>query len=319
MASSQLANEAETTVPGEGGITRGGRFDYHARGWLLATPFLAPALIFYVVFMLVPMLGTLALGFTEWTGFNFADVKFVGLNNFAAMRGDPIFWLSLRHNLVFLVGAITLKTLVALLLALALDQRVPFSNLFRGVFLMPTVISLVVVGIVFRLALSPSLGLINPFFKAIGLPSLVGDWLGDPDRVLPVIIVVDTWHGFGLYMFLFISRLVGISQELHEAAFVDGANLRQDIWHITLPLLKPSIAMVLLLAAIDSLKIFANVYIMTKGGPSHASEVLSSWAYFQAFTANKVGYGSAILIVLLVITFILAYIQVTRFQFQEEV
>jgi len=319
MASSQVVKEAESTSPGADTVIRRGGFTYQARAWLLAAPFLAPALVFYILFMLIPMLGTLALGFTEWTGFNFADVKFVGLNNFALMREDPIFWLSLRHNLVFLFGAITLKTLVALLLALALDQRIPFSNLFRGVFLMPTVISLVVVGIVFRLALSPSLGLINPFFKAIGLPFLAGDWLGDPDRVLPVIILVDTWHGFGLYMFLFISRLVGISQELHEAAFVDGASLRQDIWHITLPLLKPTIAMVLLLAAIDSLKIFANVYIMTKGGPSHASEVLSSWAYFQAFTANKVGYGSAILIVLLVITFILAYIQVTRFQFQEEV
>jgi raffinose/stachyose/melibiose transport system permease protein len=318
MASSHLVDEVDATMPGGRALSRRESFAYQARAWLLAAPFLAPALVFYILFMLIPMLGTLALGFTEWTGFNFADVKFVGLNNFAAIRADPIFWLSLRHNLVFLFGAITLKTLVALLLALALDQRVPFSNLFRGVFLMPTVISLVVVGIVFRLALSPSLGLINPFFKAIGLPSLAGDWLGDPQRVLPVIIIVDTWHGFGLYMFLFISRLVGIPPELHEAAFIDGASLRQDIWHITLPLLKPTAAMVLLLAAIDSLKIFANVYIMTKGGPSHASEVLSSWAYFQAFTANKVGYGSAILIVLLVITFILAYIQVTRFQPKEE-
>ena len=319
MASSDLVKEPEASLSTGSAVNRRGGFAYQARAWLLAAPFLAPALVFYIMFMLIPMIGTLALGFTEWTGFNFADIKFVGLGNFAAMRDDPIFWLSLRHNLIFLFGAISLKTLVALLLALALDQRIPFSNLFRGVFLMPTVISLVVVGIVFRLALSPSLGLVNPFFKAIGLPLLAGDWLGDPDRVLPVIIIVDTWHGFGLYMFLFISRLVGISPELHEAAFVDGANLPQDIWHITLPLLKPTIAMVLLLAAIDSLKIFANVYIMTKGGPSHASEVLSSWAYFEAFTANKVGYGSAILIVLLVITFILAYIQVTRFQPKEEV
>ena len=318
MASSHLVHEPEASMPVGGAGTRPKSFAYQARVWLLAAPFLAPALLFYIMFMLVPMFGTLFLGFTEWTGFNFADVKFVGLSNFAAMGDDPIFWLSLRHNLVFLFGAITLKTLVALVLALALDQRIPFSNLFRGVFLMPTVISLVVVGIVFRLALSPSLGLVNPFFEAIGLPSLGGDWLGDPGRVLPMIIILDTWHGFGLYMFLFISRLVGISPELHEAAFVDGASLRQDIWHITLPLLKPTAAMVLLLAAIDSLKIFANVYILTKGGPSHASEVLSSWAYFQAFTANKVGYGSAILIVLLVITFILAYIQVTRFQLKED-
>lgn len=317
MSSSHLI-EPEAVIPGGRAVSRREGFAAQARVWLLAAPFLAPAVVFYILFMLVPMLGTLAMGFTEWTGFNFSDVKFIGFDNFAAMREDPIFWLSLRHNLVFLFGAITLKTLAALLLALALDQRIPFSNLFRGVFLMPTVISLVVVGIVFRLALSPSLGLVTPFFDAIGLPFLGGDWLGDPDRVLPVIILVDTWHGFGLYMFLFIARLIAIPQELHEAAFVDGASLLQDIWKITLPLLKPTAAMVLLLAAIDSLKIFAHVYIMTRGGPSHASEVLSSWAYFQAFTANKVGYGSAILIVLLVITFVLAYIQVTRFQPKEE-
>ncbi len=131
-------------------------------------------------------------------------------------------------------------------------------------------------------------------------------------------IVIDVWHGFGLYMFLFISRLIAIPQDLHDAAFVDGANGRQDILHITLPLMKSMVAMVVLLASIESLKLFSIVYVMTKGGPSHATEVLSSWAYFQAFTANKVGYGSAILVVLLVITFVLAYIQVTRFQAQEE-
>ncbi len=291
---------------------------FEKRAWIMVLPFIVPPLIFYTLFMVVPMFGTLLLGFTQWTGFNFADIRFVGGANFRAMANDEIFWMALKHNMIFLVGAITLKTGVALALALALDMRLPFTNLFRGVFLMPAVISLVVVGIVFRLAFSPSLGLVNPFLSAIGLDSLTGEFLGDPDRVLPVLIIIDTWHGFGLYMFLFISRLAGIPQELHEAAYADGAGLLKGIWHITLPLLKPTAAMVLLLSAIDSLKLFANVYVMTKGGPNHASEVLSSWAYFQAFTANRVGYGSAILIVLLIITFILAYLQQTRFQPKDE-
>jgi raffinose/stachyose/melibiose transport system permease protein len=285
--------------------------------WILAAPFLAPALIFYFLFLIVPLLGTVALSFTDWSGINFASIKFTGLANYQAMGDDPIFWLSLQHNVIFLVGAIVLRVSVALFLALALDQRVPFSNLFRGVYLMPTVISLVVVGVVFRLALSPSLGLMNPFLKAIGLDALAGDWLGDPDRVLPVLMLIDAWHGFGLYMFLFIARLAAISEELHEAAFVDGANGFQDIRYITLPLLRGTTAMVLLLAAIDSLKAFAIMYVMTNGGPNHGSEVLSTWAYFQAFTANKVGYGNAILVVLLAITFILSYIQVTRSQPRE--
>lgn len=316
MENSRMAHESTTL--GEYPDLLNRSFAYRVRAWILAVPFLAPALIFYTLFLFVPLLGTLALSVTEWSGFNFADIKFVGAKNFNTMAGDQIFWLSLKHNLIFLVGAVLLKSGLALLLALALDLRLPLTNLFRGIYLMPTVISLVVVGVVFRLALSPSLGLINPFFTAIGLEQFTGDWLGDPNRVLPILILIEAWHGFGLYMFLFIARLVAIPQDLHEAAFTDGANMIQDIWHITLPLLKGTAAMVLLLAAIDSLKLFAIIYIMTKGGPNHQSEVLSTWAYFQAFTANKVGYGSAILVVLLLITFILAYIQVTRFQPKED-
>ncbi len=287
--------------------------------WLLAIPFLAPALVFYAIFLLVPLLGTLLLSVTNWSGFNIADIEFVGLDNFRTLGGDDVFWQSLRHNLTFLVGSVILKTSIALALALALDQHLPFSNFFRGVYLMPTVISLVVVGVVFGLVLSPSLGLINPFLTAIGLERFTGTWLGSPQMALPIVIAIDVWHGFGLYMFLFISRLMAIPQDLHDAAFVDGANGWQDILHITLPLLKSMVAMVVLLASIESLKLFSIVYVMTKGGPNHATEVLSTWAYFQAFTANKVGYGSAILVVLLVITFILAYIQVTRFQVQDDV
>ena len=288
------------------------------RHWLLALPFLAPAVIFYVIFLLVPLLGTIALSATEWTGFNVADIRFVGADNFRTMGEDPVFWQALRHNVVFLVGTVVLKTLVALLLALALDQRLPFSNLFRGVYLMPAVISLVVVGVVFTLLFSPSLGVVNPFLTAIGLERFAGAWLGDPALALPILIVIDTWHGFGLYMFLFISRLIAIPQDLHDAAFVDGASAWQDIRDVTLPLMKSMVAMVVLLAAIESLKAFSLIYIMTNGGPNHATQVLSTWAFFQAFTANKIGYGSAILVVLLVITFIMAYIQVTRFQFADE-
>ena len=288
------------------------------REGLLVLPFLAPALIFYALFLLVPLVGTIGLSFTEWSGFNFADIQWVGTSNFKELGHDPIFWQSLRHNLAFLFGSVFLKTAVALMLALALDQNLPLSNFFRGVYLMPTVISLVVVGIVFTLVFSPSLGLANPLLDTIGLGRYARPWLGDPDTVLPLVIVIDAWHGFGLYMFLFISRLIAIPQDLHDAAFVDGASGWQDILHITLPLLKSMVTMVVLLAAIESLKMFALVYILTRGGPNHASEVLSSWAFFQGFTANKVGYGSAILVVLLVVTFIMAYIQVTRFQPKEE-
>jgi raffinose/stachyose/melibiose transport system permease protein len=276
--------------------------------------FLGPALVFYVLFMIVPLAGTVLLSFTEWPGFNLDQLQWVGLGNFRELATDSVFLEALLHNVVLIVGAVVLKTAVALVLALALDQRLAGSAFFRGVFLMPTVISLVVVALVFGLGLSPSLGFVNPFLEAVGLGGLAGDWLGDPDRVLPTIILLDTWQGFGLYMFLFIARLVAIPQDLKDAAAIDGAGELRTTWHVVLPLLRSTISMVVLLAAIESLKMFELIYVMTSGGPNHASEVISTWGYMQGFTASRVGYGNAILVVLLVITFSLAVVYVRRFR-----
>jgi raffinose/stachyose/melibiose transport system permease protein len=291
-----------------------------ARGQMLgrgdrlpALLFLFPGLFFYICFLVLPLVGTLILSFTDWNGFSFLQIRFAGLENFRHMVDDPVFLWSFVHNLVFFLGNMTLKIGLALLLALILDQGIPGANLLRGVYLLPTVLSLVVVGVTFKLALSPTLGFINPFLKAIGLHSLAGDFLGSPSRALIVLVLIDSWGGFGLFMFLFVSRLIGISQELHEAAYIDGANRLQDIWYITFPHLAATYAMVALLGAIESFKLFANVYVLTTGGPNHASEVLSTWAYFEAFTANKVGYGSSILLIQLLITVLIVFFQ-TKYQ-----
>jgi raffinose/stachyose/melibiose transport system permease protein len=280
--------------------------------------FLGPAFVFYVLFMLVPLLGTFLLSFTDWPGFSIDQLGWVGLDNFRELAGDGVFRQALVHNLLLVLGAIVLNTVLALVLALALDQRLPMSGFFRGVFLMPAVISLVVVALVFGLGLSPSLGFINPALEAVGLGQFAGEWLGDPDRVLPVILLLDTWQSFGLYMFLFIARLMAIPQDLKDAAAIDGAGELRTTWHIVLPLLRSTIAMVILLIAINSLKMFELVYVMTKGGPAHASEVIATWGYFQRCTATRVGYGAATLVVLLALTFVLAAVYVRRFRIEDD-
>lgn len=280
--------------------------------------FLGPTLTFYVLFLIIPLVGTVVLSFTEWPGFDIEELRWVGLANFRDLVGDAVFFNALAHNIVLVIGAIVLKTVVALALALALDQRLPLSSFFRGVYLMPTIISLVVVALVFSLALSPSLGFINPVLEGIGLGRFAGDWLGDPDLVLPVIILIDTWGGFGLFMFLIIARLIAIPQDIRDAAAVDGAGELRTIVHVILPQLRSTISMVVLLAAIQSLKMFELIYVMTSGGPNHASEVIATWGYFQAFTATRVGYGSAILVVLLLITFALAFVYVRKFRMQDD-
>ncbi|TDE01169.1 carbohydrate ABC transporter permease [Jiangella asiatica] len=288
----------------------GARRPPQRRDGRLALVFLAPALFFYIGFLIIPLIGTLFLSFTDWEGFTFDQLRMTGLDNYRQMAGDDVFWAAVRHNLILVVAAAVLKTVIALALAIILDNNVRFARFFQTVYLMPAVVSLVVTGVVFSLALSPTLGFVNPLLDAIGLSSLTGDWLGDTGRALPTIVVVEVWHTFGLHMTILIASLAGIPGELRESARVDGATTWQEYRHIVIPMLRPAIGVVFLLAGIESFKIFATIYVMTRGGPSHATEVLSTWGFFQAFSANNVGYGSAIMVVLLLLTFALSVLQV---------
>jgi len=288
------------------------------RTWPVLATFLAPGLFFYVLFLIIPLLGTIFLSLTNWSGFSFSDIKFAGLSNFKNLATDPIFRGALWHTLVFVVIAAVLKTVASLIVALALNLRIRLGGFFRVVFVMPTVISAVVIGVVFSLALSPSLGLINPFLRSIGLGSLTGEWLGSSTRALPILILLDVWQNFGIYMLIYISKLLSIPEDIGEAARVDGASRWQETWQITIPLLRSTTGVVLLLASIDSLKVFSTVYIMTRGGPDHATEVLSTYGYSEAFGQNQVGYGSAILVVLLVIALIFALLWFKLFRSRQD-
>jgi raffinose/stachyose/melibiose transport system permease protein len=174
----------------------------------------------------------------------------------------------------------------------------------------PSTLSLVVVGVLLKSLLDPNSGLANPLLKAVGLGGLTNSWLGNPSLALPILITLDVWVGFGLFLFVFLAGMSSLPDEVSEAARVDGAKPWQETVFVTIPLLAPTIRLVILLAAIESLKVFATVYVATGGGPNHATEVLSTWAFFQAFTGNQVGYGSTIMTVLLVGTLVLAFFYV---------
>jgi raffinose/stachyose/melibiose transport system permease protein len=287
-------------------------------GFWALVPFLGPALGFYIMFLIIPLLGTVFLSLTDWSGFSFSQIHFVGASNYTALAHDPVFKTALWHTLAFVAVAVVLKTVGSLAAALALNERLPLSTWFRAVYVMPTVISMVVIGVVFNLALSPTLGLINPFLSHIGLGRFAGVWLGDPHKALPILILLDVWQNFGIYMLIFIARLVAIPDDLSEAARVDGATRWQEISRVTIPLLRSTTGTVMLLAGIDSLKVFTTVYVMTRGGPDHATEVLSTWGYSQAFSQNDVGYGSAIMVVLLAIAFVFAFVWLRLFRTRGE-
>ena len=283
------------------------------RGFGVIEPYLfvLPALSFYAVFLALPIVGVVVISLLNWSGLSMNDVAWAGLDNYRTLAGDPVFWQALLHNVIFIGGGASTMVVLGLALAVLLEQGMRGSNFFRGVFFIPTVMSMVVVGIVFMLLLSPELGLVNPLLRGVHLGGLQRAWLGERATALPTVIGVDVWKNFGLSMFLFVAGLKGISREYYEAASIDGANAWQRFWSITMPALRPVTAVVVTLVSINTLKLFDLVYVMTAGGPNHSSEVLTTWMYQQGFKFNNMGYGSAIAVVLLIVTFVLTTIQLT--------
>lgn len=302
MESSRLATPPRLGVAARRGVPR-------LAGAVEPYLFIAPALVFYTIFLALPIVGVVVISLLEWTGISRSNIRWAGLGNYVTLVQDEVFWLSLLHNLTFIVVGATSIVVLGLVLAVLLERGLPGSNFFRGVFFMPTVMSMVVVGIVFMLVLSPELGLVNPLLRAVGLGGLARAWLGEPQTALPVVIAADVWKNFGFAMFLFVAGLKNIPAEIYEAAKVDGASGWQSFWRITLPALWPVITVTVALVSIGTLKLFDLIYVMTAGGPNNASQVLTTWMYFQGFKYNNMGYGATLAVVLLIITFVLTFFQ----------
>jgi ABC-type sugar transport system permease subunit len=269
---------------------------------LSAYAMIAPALGAFVLFMAIPMLLTLTLSFFNWSGISFGSLDFAGLSNYRKMLQDEVFWQALSNNGIFILVGMTASVGLGMFVAVLLERGLKGSSFFRGLFYLPTVLSTVVIGIVFTFLLSPVFGIINPILSGLGIDAKVA-LLGDPGAALWTLIGVETWRMFGFAMFLFVAGLKSLDENLNEAAAIDGASGWQAFWHVTFPQLRPVTLMVATLVGISMLKLFDLVYVMTGGGPQHATEVLNTMSYYQGFQYNSVGYGSTIAVVLLFITF----------------
>ncbi len=281
----------------------------HARRVNLAAYLLlAPAMITFMLFMLIPMLLTFGLSFFNWSGISLSSLEFAGLSNYSKMLDDDVFWQALKNNMIFIGLGMTAAVLLGLMVAVLLEQNFRGSNFFRGLFFLPTVLSIVVIGIVFTFLLSPVFGVLKPLLNLIGVDADPAP-LGDPQAALYTLIGVETWRSFGFAMFLFVAGLKALDFNLVEASRLDGANGWQTFWHVTLPQLRPVTLMVATLVGIGMLKLFDLVYVMTGGGPQHATEVLNTASYYSAFQFNQVGYGATFAVVLLFITFMLTVLR----------
>lgn len=275
---------------------------------LAAYLLVAPALIAFLAFLLLPLILTIGLSFVDWSGITLNSIEWSGLSNYTRLFQDELFWKSLWNNLIFLAIGTTIIVALGLFVAVLLEQELPGSKFFRGVFFVPTVLSLVVVGVVFSFLLDPTFGVLQPALHSVGIVAAPAP-LADPGQVLYTLIGLEVWRAFGFGMFLFVAGLKVLDQYLFEAARIDGASSWQVFWHVTLPQLRPVTLMVATLVGIGMLRLFDIVYIMTGGGPDHASEVLNTYSYAEAFQYSYIGYGSTVAVVMLFITFMFTIVR----------
>ncbi len=289
------------------------------REWLAAYLFLAPDVLGLLIFLGIPMVLALSLGFFEVSGFG--DYAFVGLANYRLMFQDPLFLDSLQVTATYVVLLVPGLYVSGLGLALLAKQRVPFIGFFRGMLFMPHVISLVVIGLVWQFMLIDQIGVVNRLLARLGVGGR--SWLGDPSLALSTLLLVTIWFLMGYYMIIFLAGLQEIPREYYEAARIDGAGFWDTFKDITLPLLKPTSFFVLLVStvsAVAGLQGFDLVYIMTKGGPANSTSLAIFYIYQQAFQFSHYGYAAAmasfLVFVLLVLTGILfALTKGGRFEF----
>jgi raffinose/stachyose/melibiose transport system permease protein len=260
--------------------------------------FVLPALLFYVAFLVIPIVRTVQFSFYHWDGAS-PVMEFVGFANYARQFEDDIFWKALAHNLFWIVSTIVMPVFVGLVLAVLLSsQTVRRKMIYRVTFFMPFVLSLVAVGVIWNWIYHPDFGIVNWFFRTLGLGSLAQPWLGSETTVLPALIVAGSWTYYGFCMVIFFAALQGIDKSYYEVAKIEGANPVEIFFQITVPLLKNTVTLLVLNSLIGSFKVFDLIYLMTKGGPFHSSEVIATYMYTQAFRLNDIGYGSAISVTL---------------------
>lgn len=267
---------------------------------LMYALFLGPSMVGVALFLLGPIVASLGLSFTNWDLLTPPD--FAGLGNFRRLLRSSEFWAALRHTLTFLAGYIPLVMVAGLLVAVALNSRMPGRNLFRAIYFLPVVTSWVAAALVWKWLLNPSFGLVNNLLGALGVAGPA--WLFDPNWAMFSVVLTSVWKDTGFVMVILLAGLQGIPRQYYEAASIDGATDIQKLFHVTLPLLSPALFFALSISLINSFQVFDQVYVMTGGGPAGATTVLVERIVKNAFSFSRMGYASAMSWVLFVLIFL---------------
>lgn len=272
--------------------------------WITPVSFLVLPLLVYVTFVILPTLNSLYYSFTDWVGYG-SDFNFVGWANYEKIFTDRLFSNAIRNTIIWFALAIFLPTLMGLGLALGLQGKSKINTVYKSLFYLPICLAPVIIGIIWVWIYSPKLGIVNIFLRGIGLDHIATAWLANPNTALPAVFVAWAWQQTGLNMVIFLAGLTSVPTPLVEAAKVDGANTWQTLRKVIIPMLSPAIVVVLALTAINALKSFEVIWVMTMGGPFNRSDTLAVFMYSESFRKFKMGYGSAAAVVLFASTLVI--------------
>ena len=274
----------------------------------VAVGFIAPAFLFYILFIIWPTVSSVYYSFTSWDGIS-PNIRFVGLANYKEIFTSARFGNALKNTIILTVFISVLENVFALGLALMVDNVKWFKNLFRSAFYIPVLISGIVSGFIWKIMYNYNFGAINSMLTAIGLGDYKQDWLGNTSLTLIMVGVVLVWKGAGYYMIIYLASLQSISTDIIEAADIDGASPVQKFKNITIPMISGAFTINFTLSLINGLKVFDQINVMTDGGPGFTTETLVYLLYKVGFNEGRQGFGTAVGIVLLFLIIILNTIQ----------
>lgn len=269
--------------------------------------FLAPCLLGLLIFTYLPVLASLGLSFSYWN--LLGAPHWVGLENYAAVLNDPLFWKSFGTTCWFVLVSGILELAIALMLAVWLNQAVRGQAFFRAAYFLPFITPMVSVSLVWGWLYDPSYGLINWALQQAHLLGRPIPWLYEPQTALWAVIILRVWKDIGYNMVIFLAGLQAVSPSLYESAYLDGATSWRVFWRITIPMITPTLFFVGIMTLINGFQTFDSVYLLTQGGPEHSTELLVYWMFKNAFEFYKIGPASAIAYILFVVILVLTFAQ----------
>ncbi len=287
---------------------------------LLPFLFLIPGLAFFAIFQIYPLLKGLQMSFYDWKIMPGKVSEFIGLANYARALQDPIFGRAFKNTLIYTLITVPGQMILAMLVALLIDALPKGKAIYRALYYIPVITSWVIVSLLIRYFFQSPQGVVNYYFvEVFHLAAKPLPWLRDPNLAFIPILALGIWKGIGWSMVIFLAALAGVPKELKEASAIDGASSWKSFWHITVPLISPTIVFTMVMLLIGGFNVFLSVFLITGGGPRQMTEVMLSYAYHQAFDFLDFGYGAALSYLMAALIIVMSFLQIKLLRKPQEI